>query len=64
MARVLRLTRLLFAYKAFEMVGIISVDIIPAASNVILILLFLMYTFAALGTMLYGGRESYGRSAL
>ncbi|KAG7339291.1 ion transport protein [Nitzschia inconspicua] len=55
MARVLRLTRLLFTYKAFEMVGIISVDIIPAASNVILILLFLMYFFSALGSLLYGG---------
>lgn len=57
MARVLRLLRLLFAYKAFEMVGIISIDIIPAASNVVLILLFLMYSFAAVGTLLYGGCE-------
>ncbi len=56
MARVFRLIRLLFAYKAFEMVGIISVDILPAAANVVLILLFLMYFFAALGTILYGGR--------
>jgi two pore calcium channel protein len=57
MARVLRLTRLLFAVKAFELVGIVSVDIIPAAGNVILMLLFLMYFFSALGTILYGGSK-------
>ena len=55
MARVLRLTRLLFAYKAFELIGIISFDIIPAAVYVILMLLFLMYAFSTLGVILYGG---------
>lgn len=57
MARVLRLTRLLFAHKAFELIGIISFDIIPAAVYVILMLLFLMYTFSSLGVILYGGSE-------
>lgn len=43
------------AFNAFSLIGTISVDIIPAAANVFLILLFLMYGFASLGTMLYGG---------
>mmetsp|Transcript_37803 Transcript_37803/g.91982 ORF Transcript_37803/g.91982 Transcript_37803/m.91982 type:complete len:227 (-) Transcript_37803:2065-2745(-) len=55
MARVLRLSRLLMAFQAFQLVGSISVDIIPAAQNVILNLVFLMYAFASLGTALYGG---------
>jgi two pore calcium channel protein len=58
MARVLRLARLLFAYKAFELIGIVSCDIIPAAVYVILMLLFLMYAFSSLGVILYGGSES------
>ena len=43
------------AFDAFALIGTVSVDIIPAATNVILMLLFLMYSFASLGTMLYGG---------
>ena len=57
MARVLRLSRLLMAFDAFQLVGTISVDIIPAAQNVILNLVFLMYGFASLGTALYGGSK-------
>lgn len=43
------------AFEAFQLVGTISVDILPAAQNVILNLLFLMYAFASMGTFLYGG---------
>jgi Ion transport protein len=57
MARVLRLSRLLMAFEAFQLVGTISVDIVPAAQYVIMNLLFLMYTFASLGTALYGGSK-------
>ena len=55
MARVLRLGRLLIAFNSFQMFGTISVDIIPAASSVLLILLFILYFFASLGMFLYGG---------
>ena len=55
MARVLRLGRLLFTISAFQMFGAISADIIPAASSVFLVLLFIQYFFASLGMVLYGG---------
>jgi len=55
MARVLRLGRLLVAIKAFQMFGTISVDIIPAASSVFMILVFILYFFASMGMFLYGG---------
>eukprot|EP00970_Alexandrium_tamarense_P010420 scaffold2107_cov192-Alexandrium_tamarense.AAC.47 len=55
MARVLRLSRILFAIEAFQMIGAISLDIIPAASSVLMILLFLGYLFSLLGMMLLGG---------
>ncbi|MGK3745810.1 MAG: hypothetical protein ACI8RD_008179 [Bacillariaceae sp.] len=55
MARVLRLGRLLFAIKAFQMFGTITVDIIPAASSVFMILFFVEYFFASMGVFLYGG---------
>jgi hypothetical protein len=55
MARVLRLGRLLIAFEAFQMFGTISVDIIPAASSVLVILLFILYFFASMGMLLYGG---------
>jgi len=55
MARVLRLGRLLFVIKPFQMFGTISVDIVPAAGNVFMILLFIEYVFASVGMFLYGG---------
>lgn len=55
MARVCRLIRLLFALKAFEMFGTISIDILPALKGVFAILLFVVYFFASLGVFLYGG---------
>lgn len=47
------------AFEAFQLVGTISVDIIPAAQYVLLNLLFLMYAFASLGTALYGGSKFF-----
>lgn len=55
MARVLRLGRLLMAIPAFQLFGTISVEILPAAVDVILVLFFLMYFFSAMGVILYGG---------
>mmetsp|Transcript_12926 Transcript_12926/g.30210 ORF Transcript_12926/g.30210 Transcript_12926/m.30210 type:complete len:840 (+) Transcript_12926:141-2660(+) len=55
MIRVLRLARLIFGRQAFEMFGTISVDILPAAANVLSVLLFTSYTFASIGVLLYGG---------
>ena len=55
MARVLRLVRLLMIVPAFQLLGAIIAEILPAAQNVILLLFFLMYWFAALGMILYGG---------
>jgi two pore calcium channel protein len=55
MARVLRLIRLLTAMKRFQLIGMISAEILPEAASVMLVLFFLMYFFAALGMQLYGG---------
>ena len=55
MARVLRLLRILNAVKPFRLIFTITGDILPAAASVILFLFFLMYTFAAIGMILYGG---------
>ena len=55
MARVLRLARLLFAIKTFRLFGAITRDIIPAASSIFLVLMFVAYFFASIGTMMYGG---------
>jgi two pore calcium channel protein len=55
MARVLRLVRLLMMVPAFQLLGAITAEILPAALNVLLLLFFLMYWFAALGMLLYGG---------
>jgi hypothetical protein len=55
MARILRLGRLLMSVPAFQMIGKISAEILPAAVGVIMLLFFLMYWFAALGMILYGG---------
>lgn len=55
MARVLRLIRLLFALKRFQLIGMISGEILPIAGNVILALFFIMYVFAVIGVHLYGG---------
>jgi two pore calcium channel protein len=55
MARVLRLIRLLTAMKRFQLIGIISVEILPAASSALMVLFCIMYFFSALGMHLYGG---------
>ncbi|KAL7551472.1 hypothetical protein ACHAWF_014665 [Thalassiosira exigua] len=55
MARVLRLGRLLFAVEQFQIFGAISLQIIPAASSVFVVLLFIGYLFAILGMWLFGG---------
>lgn len=55
MARVLRLVRLLMMVPAFQLLGAITAEILPAALNVLLLLFFLMYWFAGLGMLLYGG---------
>ena len=54
-ARVLRLLRLLTALKSFQLIGKVSAEILPAAMSVIGLLFLMMYLFAALGMMLYGG---------
>lgn len=55
MARVLRLGRLLFASRAFKIIGTIAIEILPAARSVALLLFFVMYCFSASGMLLYGG---------
>ena len=55
MARVLRLGRLLFVIERFRLIGAISVDIIPAATSVFSVLLFVSYFFAWVGMTLFGG---------
>jgi Ion transport protein len=53
--RVLRLLRLLSSIKRFQLIGSIAAEIIPSAQDTILILFFLLYSFAAIGMILYGG---------
>lgn len=55
MARVLRLSRLLVAMKPFQIIGKTFVDILPAATRVIILLFCIMYAFSALGVHLFGG---------
>ena len=55
MARVLRLARLLFAIESFRLLGAISIDILPASCDIFLVLLFVAYSFAAIGNLRYGG---------
>ena len=55
MARVLRLTRLLFNRERFQLFGHISLAIIPAATSIFIVLLFLFYMFSSLGVYLFGG---------
>lgn len=55
MARVFRLGRLLMTIPAFQTLGAITAEILPAAVEIIMLLFFLMYGFAALGVILYGG---------
>ena len=51
----MRLGRILLSIPQFQVIGTISAEILPAAMHVITVLLFLMYGFAALGLILYGG---------
>ena len=55
MVRVLRLGRLLFAIERFHMFGTISLEIIPHAASVFMVLLFISYFFGSLGMLLFGG---------
>jgi two pore calcium channel protein, plant len=55
MGRVLRLLRLLTAVRRFQLIVTICSEILPAASNVLLILFLLLYFFSVLGVHLYGG---------
>ena len=55
MARVLRLTRLLFNRERFQLFGHISLAIIPAATSIFIVLLFLFYMFSSLGVLIFGG---------
>ncbi|VEU38175.1 unnamed protein product [Pseudo-nitzschia multistriata] len=56
MVRVLRLGRLFFVSQApFQMFGTITLDILPAATSVFMILLFIGYFYAWVGMSLYGG---------
>jgi two pore calcium channel protein len=55
MVRVIRLVRILNAIKQFQLIGSISAEIMPAAASVIMFLFFLMYIFAAIGMLMYGG---------
>eukprot|EP00978_Attheya_sp_CCMP212_P020808 scaffold60102_cov53-Attheya_sp.AAC.6 len=56
MARVLRLARLLIAMEGFRVIGGTFQDVLPAATRVLLLLFCIMYTFAAVGMMLFGGQ--------
>lgn len=56
MIRALRLFRLVLAMKRFQLIGSISVKILPAASSVFMLLFSLAYFFAVLGVQLYGGQ--------
>jgi two pore calcium channel protein, plant len=58
MTRVLRLLRLLFSMKPFQVIVGISMEILPLAANVLLLLFCIMYMFAALGMHLFGGMIS------
>jgi two pore calcium channel protein len=55
MARVLRLARVLFSIEGFRMIGAISLDIVPAATSVFTVLLFISYFFSWTGMMMFGG---------
>lgn len=58
MARVLRLSRLLFAMKPFQVIAGITAEIFPLSAHVLLLLFSIMYIFAALGMYLFGGMIS------
>jgi two pore calcium channel protein len=49
------LGRILMSIPSFQDIGTISAEILPGAVHVFTVLLFLMYGFAALGMILYGG---------
>ena len=55
MARVLRLCRLLFAIDSFRVFGSITLEIIPAASSIFMVLLFIGSGFSILGMIFFGG---------
>ena len=47
--------RLLTALKPFQLLGRVSAVILPAATSVFMVLFVVLYFFAALGMLLYGG---------
>jgi hypothetical protein len=51
----LRLVRLLTAMKRFQLLGVVSPEILLAASTVFMLLFLLMYLFSAFGVALFGG---------
>ena len=55
MARVLRLCRLLFAIDKFRVFGAITLEILPAASSIFMVLLFIGSGFSILGMIFFGG---------
>jgi len=55
MARVVRLVRLLLAFPAFQELGLVAGEILPAAKNVMVLLFFCTYAFATVGGILFGG---------
>lgn len=58
MARVLRLARLLFALKPFQLIARITFEIVPLARSIFLLLFCILYLFASLAMYLYGGMIS------
>lgn len=50
-----RLGRVLLTIEHFRIFGAISIEIIPAAQSVFILLLFIGYFFASLGMLMYGG---------
>ena len=55
MTRVIRLVRVIMSMKRFRVIGEIWYEIMPFAADVMMLLFFIMYIFAALGMELYGG---------
>ncbi|CAB9519936.1 pore calcium channel protein 1 [Seminavis robusta] len=58
MARVVRIARVVIAFKPFRVIGIIWYEVMPYATSVLILLFFIMYAFASLGVELYGGMVS------
>lgn len=55
MARVLRLFRLVMAIPKLQVIGMTFFSILPSAKDTFLLLFVIMYLFAAIGLLLFGG---------